>query len=534
MRAYGYVRISRDEDGKKESIDTQKEVVIDFAKQNGIELVEVFEDNNVSGFTFERTGLNKLKILIEEGSVDVLIAKDLSRIGRNNPKVLFFIDYLEDNNVRLLLKDINYDSESADDTILSFQSLVNEMYLKDLSRKITANIRQKQKSTGLVIVQHFGYMKESNNKNKLIVDEDVVETIRLIFKMYIDGYGCNKIAQYLNENGYETPSVHKMKKFGFGWKPNWTQKDLWYATSVKRILRNDAYIGTFRCGITKLSKMKGKKVRVPIEKQNVYENFMPAIIDKNDFLTVQEIFDKRVQNGVRAKNEKIHKYAGILKCADCGKGFVARTRKTKSEDKSITYVCSTFHKFGPKYCGGHRIMEKDINEIVFTELNRLLNSSYLKINEIDESIDSRLNKKKDYHKQIELVKIRIHKKEEELKGYSKQLAQGYINEKLFLELSGDSKNDLERLGNQLTDMEDMVVYQEDEKENIIKSIDILKEIIKNEDLTNTNISILIDKIILKETDEVGEYNKPKLDIEIIWNAPFMNISAETENLDVAV
>ena len=151
--------------------------------------------------------------------------------------------------------------------------------------------------------------------------------------MYLEGYGCNKIAQYLNKHGYETPSVHKMKKFGFGWKPNWTQKDLWYATSVKRILRNDAYIGTLRCSVTKVSKMKGKKVRVDKEDQFVHPDFMPAIINKDDFNIAQQIFEKRFNEKVRAGNQKIHKYAGILKCGKCNKGFVARNAKGK-----ITYV----------------------------------------------------------------------------------------------------------------------------------------------------------------------------------------------------
>lgn len=210
MRAYGYVRISKDEDGKKESIETHKNVIIDFARQNGIELINIFEDNNVSGYTFKRDGLNNLKELIEDGMVDALVAKDLSRIGRHNAKVLLFLDYLDDKKVRLMLKSDNYDSESDDDTMLGIRAWYNEMYLKDLSKKITANIRQKQKK-GLVIVQHYGYMKDPADKNKLIIDEDVAGTIRLIFKMYLDGYGCNRIAQYLNENGYETPSVHKMK-----------------------------------------------------------------------------------------------------------------------------------------------------------------------------------------------------------------------------------------------------------------------------------------------------------------------------------
>ncbi|ACV63325.1 hypothetical protein Dtox_2521 [Desulfofarcimen acetoxidans DSM 771] len=113
------------------------------------------------------------------------------------------------------------------------------------------------------------------------------------------------------------------------------------------------------------------------------------------------------------------------------------------------------------------------------------------------------------------MRIQIHKKEEGINGYSRQLAQGFINEKPFLELSGDANRELTKLEEQLSELEKLEESNEYEKENIIKSIDVLKEIIQKKALTNTNISLLIDKIVIKETDEIGEYNRPKLDIEIV-------------------
>lgn len=186
-----------------------------------------------------------------------------------------------------------------------------------------------------------------------------------------------------------------MKKFGFGWKPNWTQKDLWYATSAKRILRNDAYIGTLRCGITKVSKMKGKKVKVAQEEQYVHHDYMPAIIDKDDFYMAQQIFEKRFNEKVRAGNERIHKYAGILKCGRCGKGFVARNSKRRAEERIVTYVRSTFHKFGAHYCGSHRVMEEDLDQIILEQLNTLLHTAEIRLDEIDKTIGDRLDKKRD-------------------------------------------------------------------------------------------------------------------------------------------
>lgn len=520
MNVYGYARISRDEDNKKESIETQKKVLVDYAVEQGLNVIDIFEDNNVSGYTFERPSLTKLKELIENNKVDILIAKDLSRIGRHNAKTLLFLDYLDEHKVRLMLKNDNYDSNSDDDSIIGIKTWYNEMYLKDLSKKIKTNIRQKQKE-GLVIVPCYGYMKDPYNPKKFVIDEEVVDTIKLIFKLYIDGMGCTKIAHYLNEHHYETPSIHKMKKFGFGWKPDWTQKELWYSTSIKSIIRNDAYIGTLRCGVTKIAKMKGKKERVPKEEQIVHEKFFPTIISKEDFELVGQLASSRYNNKVRAKNQKIHRYAGILKCGDCGKGFVARRSKNVALGYKITYVCATFHKYGSELCNGHRIFENDIDELVFGEIKSLLDSAKINLEKIDNDIEQKKIQKKDFEKAVEILKIKIANGKDEIKNYSRQLAKGLIDEEMFEELTTEVKSNLDVLEKQLIDAENSRDNHANEKERTIKSIEILQRIIDKNELTNADIVMLIEKIIITETDILGKYNTPKLDIEIKWNPQFI-------------
>jgi site-specific DNA recombinase len=238
-------------------------------------------------------------------------------------------------------------------------------------------------------------------------------------------------------------------------------------------------------------------------------------------------------NDVRAKNEKIHKYAGVLKCGECGKGFVARSRKTQSKDNTITYVCATFHKYSSSYCGSHRVMEEDIDEIVFTELKKVITYGDLRLEEVDRNIEDRLSRKKEFEKAIERLKLGIYTKKEEIKNYSRQLAKNFISEDIFSEMVGESTKELQKLEIQLSEYEEKKECYIDEKELLVKSLDIMKKIIMTKELTNTTVSILIDRIILKETEEMGEYNKPKLDLEIVWNTPIMNI-VETEKLREAV
>jgi hypothetical protein len=151
--------------------------------------------------------------------------------------------------------------------------------------------------------------------------------------------------------------------------------------------------------------MKCKKVRVNKENQFVHPNFMPAIISEDDFNMAQQIFEKRFNEKLRAGNQKIHKYAGILKCDSCKKGFVARNSKTKTKGNVITHVCSSFHEYAVQYCSSHRIMEEDLDEIILAQLKMLLYTAELRLSDIDKTIEDRLNKKRDCVKQVDKAKI---------------------------------------------------------------------------------------------------------------------------------
>ena len=151
---------------------------------------------------------------------------------------------------------------------------------------------------------HFGYKKDPANKGKCSIDEVASETVKLIFCLYLEGNGLKKIAKYLNEHHVETPAIRK----GSRWKKGWDFKHLWYSDTVKRILMDDAYIGTVRRGTTKRNKINSNKIiRVAPEEQFVHEGLIPVIIDKTEFEAVNAMFIKRVANGVRAKSTSIYK-----------------------------------------------------------------------------------------------------------------------------------------------------------------------------------------------------------------------------------
>jgi len=505
LGAYGYVRISRDEDGSKESISSQKDVIKDFASEKGIELIDIIEDNDISGYTYNRPGINRIIELIDGGKLDVLVAKDLSRIGRHNAKTLLFLEDLKDKGVTLLLK-----SGDMDENFLGIQTWFNELYVRDISRKTKDALRTKQKN-GEVHDPHFGYKKDPADNKKCMIDEEAAETVRLIFRLYLEGNGCQKIAKYLNEHEIETPAIRK----GSRWKKNWDYKHLWHAESVSRILKDDVYIGTVRRGVTKRTKIKGNKlIYVPPEEQFVHEGLLQPIIKKEDFEAVNAMFKKRVNNGVKAKNNLIYKYTGIIKCGECGKNLVTIGSVSK-KGRKLFYVCTTYNKYGKAYCSRHLISHDDLDSIIFEQLEVLYQSGLLKMDYLDKSLEQRQQSNKDNGKVIERLQTAIYAKKGEIKNYSKQLAKELITEELFLEMTQESSVELGKMEQRLTEAESVQEIRDNEKEKVASALDILKEIIDKKELTHADLAMLIDKIVIYERKGEG------LDIVVEWNTPFM-------------
>jgi len=513
MGAYGYVRISRDEAGSNESISSQKDVIKDFANEQGIELVDIIEDNDISGYSYNRPGIERILELIGNKELDILMAKDLSRIGRHNARTLLFLEEeLEDKGVKILLK-----SGDMGENLRGIQTWYNEQYVRDISKKTIDALKIKQKN-GEVHVPHFGYMKDPADKTKCIIDEEAAETVRLLFRLYLEGNGLNKIAKYLNEHQIVTPAIRKEILCGYGWKKEWDYKHLWYGGTVKRILKNDVYIGTVRRGMTKRAKIRtNKMIKVAPKDQFVHEGLIPAIIDKPEFEAVNATFIKRVENGVRAKNNVIYKYTGILKCGECGKNLVTISALRKNGRKKY-YVCTTYQKYGKAYCSGHKISHDDLDIIVFEQLEVLYQSGLLKLDNLDKSLVQRQQSNKDNGKVIDRLQTAIHAKKGEIKNYSKQLAKELISEELFLEMTQESSAELEKLERQLVEAESVQELRDNEKEKVTTAMDILKEIVDKKELTHTDVIMLIDKI------EVYERKGEGLDLEVVWNTPFMVIS----------
>ena len=361
MRAWLYARLSNDDDREMSSLLNQREICQTFAEQHGYIIVGQSFDDNVSGMKFNRRGLDELMAAVDADKIDVVIVKDLSRLGRHRSQTALFIDYLREHQVRVISATEGVDTfRDEDDLIIGVRGLMNDFYAKDIGKKIRAGYRQKQRE-GIVLTPPFGYWKDKN-RNEIVVNSEAAVTVQIIYSLYLQGCGQKEIARRLNAAGRKTPAQLRAERCGRGVRHTHKTRDgqfLWTYTSVKNILVEEAYTGVLNNHRREYNNGKTKH----IDKAGWYrhEGFFPVIIEKQEWEQVQALLKRQARpaNGNQAK----HRYAGLLTCWECENTFIPMIRCWNGKSR-VEYVCRGYHRNGKSYCSSHRIHEEVLDAAV--------------------------------------------------------------------------------------------------------------------------------------------------------------------------
>ena len=361
MRVWIYARLSNDDDQEMNSLLNQQEISHGFAEQHGYTIVGQSSDDNVSGMKFNRRGLDELTAAVDADKIDTVIVKDLSRLGRHRTQTALFIDYLREHQVRVISATEGIDTfRDEDDLIIGVRSLMNDYYARDISKKIRAGYRQKQRE-GIVITPPFGYRKDRNT-NTIELHPEASETVQIIYSLYLQGLGQKEIARRLNALGRKTPAQLRAEQCGKEVCAASKTSDgryVWTYASVKNILVEEAYTGVL---INHRSETNsGKAKRLEQAEWYRHENFFPAIIERDIWKKVQQKLkaQARPANGNKAK----HRYAGLILCKECGNPFVPIIRYWNGKQR-VEYVCKGYHRNGKSYCSSHRIHEEVLDAAV--------------------------------------------------------------------------------------------------------------------------------------------------------------------------
>ncbi len=502
-----YIRLSKEDEEKEkysesESIQNQRTLLMQYIKENKLNFIAEYVDDGVSGTSFDRPAFNKMIEDIEQGKINMVITKDLSRLGRNYVQSGYYTEtYFPEHNVRYIaiLDNIDTGLDSANNDIAPFKSILNEMYAKDTSKKINSVLQSKRKQGEYLGTAPYGYKKDPENKYHLIKDEEAAEVVKTIFRMFLEGYGTMQIADYLSEQKIPIPSDYnkrnrETKSITYG---------LWAQSTVRFILSNEVYTGTVIQGKRKKISFKSNKfVDVPEEDWIRVPNMHEAIVSQEDYQRARKIIEatKGSRNDV---NDYLFK--GLLKCYDC-KGYIG----IRSPDKNgnIYGRCQRYGRYGKfDVCSPHNFNYQVFEESMIGVLREICKeySNKKKLEEIAKKSKSKEDKKLDLENKIENYKTQIKKETRKLELlYEDRLAE-IITVENYIENAKKNKNDIEDYQKRIKELEKELNGENKQIDKDEKLNSLVDEFLNMEKPNKEIIREFIERIEIHSDKQVDIY-----------------------------
>ena len=373
FRAAIYCRLSKDDDldGESASIANQRDMLESYCEKQGWEVVAVYQDDGYTGLNMERPDLKRMLKAIERRQINLVITKDLSRLGRNYLQTGTLIeDFFPRHGVRYIAMNDGIDTMRDNNDIAPFKNILNEMYSKDISKKVHSSYLLKaQQGQFTGCVAPFGYRKDPEDKNHLLVDEETAPIVRQIFLWALEGHGPNFIRRRLEEQKVPCPTWWNRERGFRNVRTKWEKKDpengryMWDFSVIKDILMNPVYTGA----IASQKKDYRFKIGTIGEKKPqdwiVVEERHEPLIDSKSFAIVQDKLKSRQRP---RQDGETSLFAGLIKCGECGKSLTIRTTHAKHPQQ--IYACKTYGAFGKNHCTQHRVEYSTLYRLVLNKI----------------------------------------------------------------------------------------------------------------------------------------------------------------------
>lgn len=511
-----YMRLSR-EDGDKEessSVTNQREILKRYvSEQPNFFIVKEYVDDGWTGTNFDRPKFKEMIEDIEAGIIDTVITKDLSRLGRERLGVGHYTEiYFPEHNVRYiaLLDNIDTYIDSGMNDMAPFKGVINDMYVRDISKKIRSSLIERKKAGNFLgVTAPYGYQKDPNNKFHLIINEKEAEVVKRVFRLYLEGNGLTKIAQILTKDGIPVPGESR----NIGKTRKTALYSSWKQTTIRRILDNRVYLGELvQFKRRKINYKSKRRITVPEEERYICKGTHEAIIDEESFNAVQNILRKN-KSFKGTKHDYLFK--GLLYCAECG----ARLNITYSNyalkkygEYRYTTICYSYSRLYSDICTRHSNSIPELEEVLIKHIKEVC-SRYINENLQDELIS--MAKKQ---KQFELKQITNEKKLETLEQkisdiglYIKNLymdkVKGIVSENDYISLVADFTKDRDNLIKEKEELITIINNQKPQIDETAKIEKLAKEFLSLEKPTKQLLNELIEKITISENKEINIYFK---------------------------
>ena len=527
-----YERLSRDDEqqGESNSIINQKQYLEEYAKRQGFSNIRHFTYDGISGTTFEREGFQKLIAEVEAGNVSTVIVKDMSRLGRNYLKVGFYTDIMfPEKGVRFIAVNNGVDSETmGDNDFTPFLNIMNEWYAKDTSQKIRAIFKAKMQEGKRVSPSvPYGYLRDPQDKQHLIIDPEPAEVVRRIYRLVIEGVGVSAIARQLTDERVLIPSAYAAEHCPENnHSKSFTSPYTWSNTAVCYILEKQEYMGHTVLGKTVLESFKTKKRRkAKPEELMIFPNTHEAIIDEETWNTAQKArktIRKEVPNGTYT-----NRLTGLLYCADCGHRMYYRSPQSqhrangKIYDSDNLYTCGNYRNIH-RQCTAHSVKVSAVESLIAVSIREVCGfaleheEEFLNtVREMDDKESERIitdsrNEKRTAAKRID-----------ELNDLIKKLyegnATGKIPDRHFTRLLADYDSELSTLEARTEELDNIIAQGKENEIRTDKFMRLVKKYSEFDEITTPMLNEFIDRVLIHEPVYGEKRSHRTQEIEIHFN-----------------
>ena len=508
-----YCRLSRDDgtDNDSNSITNQKKLLQKYAKEHGFGNTRYYVDDGYTGTNFNRPGFQKLLEDIDLGYVSTVIVKDMSRLGRDYLQVGYYTDsYFPDRNIRFIAINDCVDSADGENELAPFRNVMNEMYARDISRKIRSSHRLRGNAGEPLSQPPYGYLKSPENKKKWVIDPYAAGVVQDIFRMCLEGKGQETIARILQERKILIPMAYwyslGLKRAG---KQPQADPYKWGKTSVAKILANQEYCGDIINFKTYSKSFKNKaRIENPEENWVVFKNVHEPIIDRETFEQVQKMVGKTKRRSPKIENGEKSMFSDLLYCADCGHKL---WHHINTNNHNIHFFsCSNYKTDTRGSCETRHYIRADaIEQVVMWELQRMV--QFLKNDEamfaalLAQKTNADMAAEKKYlEAERQKATARNNKVAELFEKLYEDNVSGKVTDEWFMQLSHKYEVERMELKAKITELHNRILELDSMKENKDQFIHAIRKFMEMQTLTAPLLRELIDHIDVYETEGTGK------------------------------
>ncbi len=519
-----YCRLSKDDGNSVESMSiwSQKVMLKQFAESNSIAIYDYYVDDGYSGTNFERPSFKKMITDIENGKINCVITKDLSRLGRNYLQSGAYIEmYFPQKNIRYIAITDGIDTlNSNQNDIMPFKNILNEMYAKDTSKKVKSAIQSRMREgTYIGSKAPFGYLKDPDNKRRLIIDEKTKPIIELIYKLCLEGKGTQLISQELMKRKIPRPSAfveNAEKLYGLTEE----NKYQWSHRMVLNVLRDPVYCGNMaRNKRPTLSFKNSKRMYIPKSDYIYAKDTHEGIVSEEIWEQVQTMIDKRKCNNKKGLYYD-NIFQGLVRCPKCGYALTPKTDYRLKKKELIDFVhfsCSTYKKYGVNACSSHRIEARDLYNIVLEDIqyhgNMALSAKEDFVEKIIEKIEvEKIDEGKELSNKLELKKNQLAELDRSYEQLYEDRLEGNITERNFNLMNVSISKKQDKLIEEIKVLEGDIEVSFETEDNYKKFMNNISKYAKIKSINRYILNQIIDKIYVYDKEEIDGQISQKVEI----------------------